>query len=163
MLNNNRVVIINSQNEIKGLGLIKTSEYANNYSGTHASILLNFLKETYPQNSFFQSLPYNTDIYDLIYFCAKMGNIIILNTTEKVNHLHCTLILPENYEEKKDLITKTLLSFQNYHLIIEANPCVVDFRPSFTEIEGYQDELAPVTFERFLSENNSLKSSRLKG
>ena len=46
MLNNNRVVIINSQNEIKGLGLIKTSEYANNYSGTHASILLNFLKET---------------------------------------------------------------------------------------------------------------------
>lgn len=32
MLNNNRVVIINSQNEIKGLGLIKTSEYANNYS-----------------------------------------------------------------------------------------------------------------------------------
>ena len=56
MLNNNRVVIINSQNEIKGLGLIKTSEYANNYNGTHASILLNFVKETYPQNKFFSKL-----------------------------------------------------------------------------------------------------------
>lgn len=103
MITESKVVIINSSGKMIPLGRI-------NIGVLHSKILSDYLKETYPDVLAFQDLDYNSWLLVLMYFVAKTGNILLINTTEKLQKLSCTLVLPDDYEKHLQEIN-SLISF----------------------------------------------------
>lgn len=144
MITESKVVIINSSGKMIPLGRI-------NIGVLHSKILSDYLKETYPDVLAFQDLDYNSWLLVLMYFVAKTGNILLINTTEKLQKLSCTLVLPDDYEKHLQEINSLISFFKDYELIIEAYPYAINGVPDFkVEIENISYEKANTTLERFL-------------
>lgn len=107
MITESKVVIINSSGKMIPLGRINTGVL-------HSKILSDYLKETYPNVLAFQDLDYNSWLLVLMYFVAKTGNILLINTTEKLQKLSCTLVLPDDYEKHLQEINSLISFFKDY-------------------------------------------------
>lgn len=97
-----------------------------------------------------------------MYFVAKTGNILLINTTEKLQKLSCTLVLPDDYEKHLQEINSLISFFKDYELIIEAYPYAINGVPDFkVEIENISYEKANTTLERFLKLDTLNKTRKL--
>lgn len=86
-----------------------------------------------------------------MYFVDKTGNILFINTTEKLQKLGCTLVLQDDYEMHLPEINSLISFFKNYELIIEAYPYAINGVPDFkVEVEDIPYEKANITLDRFL-------------
>jgi len=110
-MNDSKVVIINTKHEVFSLGKI----YSNDI---HSGILAKYLKANYPNIKLFQSFNSLYPYLTLSYFIKDLGNIVLLNTTEKDHFPSGILILPESYIAYDNDIINLLEKFNNHRIII---------------------------------------------